>query len=70
MDYNIVIDDSTETLNKKIRKAEKLCFNYIFVIGEKEEESNSINIRKGNKRIGVINVDEVIKMCNKENLYE
>ena len=70
VDYNIVIDDSTETLNKKIRKAEKLCFNYIFVIGEKEEESNSINIRKGNKRIGVINVDEVIKMCNKENLYE
>ena len=29
---------STNTLNKKIRNAEKLKFNYIFVIGEKKKK--------------------------------
>lgn len=70
VDYCTYIDDSSNTLNKKIRNAEKLRFNYIFVVGEKEEESNTINIRKGNKRIGVLKLDEIINICEKDNLYE
>ena len=69
-DYCTYIDDSSNTLNKKIRNAEKLRFNYIFVVGEQEEDNNSINIRKGNKRVGVMLIDDVLNMCKKDNLYD
>ena len=63
--YDIEIDDSTNTLNKKIRNAEKLKFNYIFVIGEKEEESNMINVRINKKTLGLMNIKEFIELINK-----
>ena len=69
-DYCTYIDDSSNTLNKKIRNAEKLRFNYIFVVGEQEEDNNTINIRKGNKRVGVMLIDDVLNMCKKDNLYD
>lgn len=69
-DYEIIIDDSTNTLNKKIRLAEKLCFNYIFVIGEKEEKENSINVRSNNENLGLMSIQEMIDICeNKSKLY-
>ena len=64
--YDIIIDDSTNTLNKKIRSAEKLCFNYIFVVGEKEEETNTINVRKLNKNIGELSHDSMYEILKKE----
>ncbi len=67
--YEVVIDDTTNTLNKKIRSAEQLCFNYIFVVGEKEEETATISVRKLNKNIGVLSHDEV-NFLLKEELLE
>ncbi|MCD6559892.1 MAG: threonine--tRNA ligase [Palaeococcus sp.] len=40
------VDDSSERLNKKIRRAEKEWVPYIIVVGEKEKEQNTITVRK------------------------
>jgi len=40
------IDDRQQTLNKKIRSAEKLWVPYICVIGDKEKESHKLSIRR------------------------
>jgi threonyl-tRNA synthetase len=40
------IDDRQQTLNKKIRSAEKLWVPYICVIGDKEIESHELSIRR------------------------
>ncbi len=68
-DYEIEIDDSSNTLNKKIRSAEKIKFNYIFVIGEKEMESKTINVRIKNKSLGEKSIDEMLDICKNENNY-
>jgi threonyl-tRNA synthetase len=64
--YEVVVDDTTNTLNKKIRSAEKLCFNYIFVVGENEEETATISVRKLNKNIGILTHEEVDFFLKKE----
>jgi threonyl-tRNA synthetase len=40
------IDDRVESLNKKIRQAEMQKIPYMIVVGEKEEESGTITVRK------------------------
>lgn len=40
------VDDSSERLNKKIRRAEKEWVPYIIVVGEKEKEQNIIMVRR------------------------
>jgi threonyl-tRNA synthetase len=39
------LDDSTDTLGKKIRRAEKDWVPYIVVVGKKEIESGMLNVR-------------------------
>jgi len=39
------VDASNDSLNKKIREAEKTYANYIIVLGEKEKNSKTINVR-------------------------
>ena len=64
--YDVVVDCSTETLNKKIRNSQKQCFNYTFVVGEKEEETNSINIRIGKKILGIKTIEETLMICKED----
>ena len=61
-----IVDDSTETMNKKIRNAEKLKFNYIFVVGEKEEESNLINVRVRKNVLGTKTIEETLELCEND----
>ena len=42
----VIIDRRVESLNKKIRQAELSKIPYMVIIGEKEEESGTITIRK------------------------
>lgn len=49
----IDIDDSTETLQKKILNSEILHYNYIIVLGKKELYNQTINVRS----IGEITID-------------
>ena len=47
----------------------KIFFNYIFVIGEKEEKENSINVRSNNENLGLMSIQEMIDICeNKSKL--
>jgi len=41
----VEIDDSSDSLNKKVRNAEKMHVNYILVIWEEEENSSSVAVR-------------------------
>ncbi|TMS10624.1 Threonine--tRNA ligase, cytoplasmic [Larimichthys crocea] len=46
-------DDQGATLNKKIRSAQLAQYNYIFVVGDKESESATVNVRsRGGKQLG------------------
>lgn len=58
-------DNSTETFNKKIRNAEKLKFNYILVVGEKEEESNMVNVRMHKKNLGMMDLNQLKEIFEK-----
>ncbi|WP_461865134.1 His/Gly/Thr/Pro-type tRNA ligase C-terminal domain-containing protein, partial [Thermococcus sp.] len=40
------VDDTSDRLNKKIRKAEKEWIPYIIVVGEKEKEQGTVTVRR------------------------
>lgn len=51
--FFVDVDLGPATLDKKIRNAELARYNLIFVVGQKEEEANEVNIRaRGEKRLG------------------
>ncbi|XP_074598873.1 threonine--tRNA ligase 1, cytoplasmic-like [Brevipalpus obovatus] len=54
--------DPKEMLNKKIRDAQTDQYNFILVIGEKEKENNTVNVRTRTKQIhGEASVDHLIE---------
>uniref|UniRef100_A0A8C2XD60 threonine--tRNA ligase n=1 Tax=Cyclopterus lumpus TaxID=8103 RepID=A0A8C2XD60_CYCLU len=54
-------DDQGATLNKKIRSAQLAQYNYIFVVGDKESESGTVNVRcRGGKQLGRRPTEEVL----------
>ena len=59
------IADSGTTLNKKVRNAQLDNYNFILVIGEKEQQKGTVNVRtRDNKVHGEVTVDELIKRFN------
>lgn len=63
----VELDDRTETIGKKIREAQLSQANYILVIGEKEEQDKTVNVRtRDNKVHGAKKVDNLIKEMIKE----
>jgi threonyl-tRNA synthetase len=55
------------TMNKKIREAEISKVNYILVVGDKEMESKTVNVRtRDNKVLGAEKIDTFISKCLKE----
>jgi threonyl-tRNA synthetase len=59
--YQIFWDRSSTTLQKKIRNAQILQYNYIGVIGQEEVDSNSIDIRtRDGERIGKKTLNELL----------
>lgn len=56
--FYVNMDNSDDTLNKKIRNAQKAQYNYILVIGQKEKDTSTINVRyrdSDNKKIMTLN---------------
>jgi len=49
--FCVEIDTSSDKLNKKIRNAQIEQFNFIFVVGEKEQSTNTVNVRTRNGKI-------------------
>ncbi|MCK4919195.1 MAG: threonine--tRNA ligase, partial [Candidatus Pacebacteria bacterium] len=63
----VEIDDNNESINKKIREAEKQKIPYMLVVGEKESQSDSVAIRsKGSRNIEDMKTDKFIEKIKKE----
>ncbi|MFA5961727.1 MAG: threonine--tRNA ligase [Parcubacteria group bacterium] len=62
------IDDSNESLGKRIRLAEKQKIPYILVVGEKEMTDGSVAVRKRGeeKKQEILKVDEFLENVKKE----
>ncbi len=65
--FRVDIDDRDESLGKKIREAAKEWIPYIIVIGKREIESNTVNvrIRRTNDQI-VMTVEELVKKLEED----
>ncbi len=65
--FQVTKDFRAETTSKKIRDAELDKVNYIFVIGDKEVENKTVNVRtRDNKILGEEKVSDFIKILEKE----
>ena len=65
--WSVEIDDNTESIGKKVRQAQLEQFNYILVIGDKEIESESFNIRtRENKQISDLSLNVFIQKLKEE----
>ena len=63
----VELDDSDDSLNKKVRNAEKMHVNYILVIGEEEVNSESVAVRNyKTKEQSVMKVKEFSDMVRNE----
>jgi len=61
------IDDSNESIGKKIREAEKQRIPYMLVVGEKEEKDNSVAVRsRGLRDIEDMEVGKFMEKIKKE----
>ncbi|MBP9992350.1 MAG: threonine--tRNA ligase [Bacteroidales bacterium] len=61
------IDDRNETIGKRIRENELKHTPYILVVGEKEESSGSVSIRKqGGESLGTMTVEEFSQFIKRE----
>ncbi|KAJ0066122.1 hypothetical protein NL108_001362 [Boleophthalmus pectinirostris] len=59
-------DDPGATLNKKIRSAQLAQYNYIFVVGEQERETGTVNVRsRKGKQLGRRTLEEVMAALTK-----
>lgn len=61
-------NDPGLTLNKKIRNAQLEQYNFIVVVGEKEETNNTVNIRTRNNKVS--NFSSVLKRQPSKNYLE
>ena len=61
------IDERSEKTGRKIRDAEVSKIPYMIIVGEKEQEEETISVRKhGGENLGNIKVDTLIDTINKE----
>ncbi|KAM4690908.1 threonine--tRNA ligase, mitochondrial [Rhinophrynus dorsalis] len=57
-----VDSDQGTTLNRKIRKAQIAQYNFILVVGEKEKQNNTVNVRtRDNKQHGERDLGELVR---------
>src|SRR5690606_39173328 len=60
-------DNRNETIGRKIRDAETSKVPYMLIVGENEEEKNTVSVRKhGDGDIGTMSVSEFIKLINQD----
>lgn len=61
------IDDRNETIGKRIRESELKRIPYLLIVGEKEEETNSVSVRRqGEGDKGVMTVDRFADLIKSE----
>ena len=66
-DFRVEVDDSDDTVGKKIREAELQKIPYIIVVGDKEMNSDDLAVRaRGKKEVETINIEKFIQQIKKE----
>jgi len=66
-DVRVELDDSAETLGKKIRNGEQEKVPYLLIIGEKEVKKKEVAVRKRSKGdLGPQKLDKFVKQVKKE----
>jgi threonyl-tRNA synthetase len=62
-----LVDDRSEKTGRKIRDAEMKKIPYMLVVGEKEEESGSVSVRKhGQGDLGTFTIEEFINLVKND----
>ena len=49
--FHVDVDDCGNTMQKKVRNAQLAQYNYILVVGDKEREAKTVNIRLRNNEV-------------------
>ena len=58
--FHVDVDDSSKTLNKKVRQAQTQQYNYVLVVGASEEDAGTVNVRgRFNARHGEVALEDV-----------
>ncbi len=66
LDIRVEIDDSNESLGKRIRNAKMQKIPYIIVVGDKEKNSNTITVEGRVEKLEGIKINEFIERIQKE----
>ena len=62
-----LIDDRSETMGKKIRDAEVKKIPFMIIVGEQEENTNTISVRRhGGENLGSITIEALKKLIDAE----
>src|SRR5205807_4550043 len=65
--FCVDVDDSNESVSKKIREAQMMQYNYILTVGDQEVQNRTISLRtRDNVVHGEMNVDSFIQAVCKE----
>jgi len=66
-DIRSQIDDRAEKIGRKIRDTELNRIPYMLILGDKEQETNTVSVRKqGHGDLGSMTIDEFAKLINAE----
>ena len=69
-DVRVTIDDRNEKIGRKIRDNELKRIPYMLIVGEKEQETKTLSVRRqGAGDLGAMSVEEFAKLVNDE-VYE
>ncbi len=65
-DIRVEIDESNETLGKKIREAKMQKVPYLLVIGDKEVESKEVTVESRTEKVGSLSLEKFLELLQKE----
>src|SRR3546814_9984885 len=64
--FYVDVEDSSKTLNKKVREGQLAQYNYILVVGGQEAEQKTVNVRtRENEVKGMMSLDECAQWFKK-----
>lgn len=65
--FLVDIDDSNESVAKKIRNGQLMKYNYMLILGDKEEEQNTLSVRaRTNATLNDLSIETVINALKEE----
>lgn len=65
--FEVHVDNTSESVSKKVREAQLAQYNYILTIGDKEVENQTVNVRtRNNEVLGEMKVEALLSVLNTE----